>query len=214
MKNIVLTVLLFAISLKGFSQDTSTYEKRHFAVKAFVGFQTNGDRLAPQALNGVRLLPAIALTVYNRKQNFHEIQFNELTNYSTPSSLCSFFSSRYSINWVLLKKKHPKIQPILGVGFSPFYYFDSNESNGYYAIKNLTRVGINAEFLPRIQWNLSSKIFLELNVPLRVMNLSYQKTHIDNAMIPTSQSNTWGFNFSSIGSIFHFAMYTGIGIHL
>jgi len=162
------------------------------------------------------LNPSIAFHWKSKKDNFHEI---ELTNFlinkvgtrteilsdsSSNSQLISgdditttSLSVRYEYIVVLNKSKNSKIVPSIGFGVNPYFrknnFAPKNSSSFPSTNQNF---GIRTFITPRVTYFLTSKLFLDVNIPICFFDNSIVTENQNNPSIPISNRTTSTFNFN------------------
>jgi len=158
--------------------------------------------------------PTFALQIKNKKNNSHEFELTKLIldgsnskRSSQPSNTETEYRNRithieirYEYMWNLTKSKNNKFNSLLGLGVSPLFSREIRESTGWrqqkYEDKNL---GLDFFFIPRITYQISPKILIDLNIPFCLF-----ETRFD--MI--SSYYTWKYP----GSTFFMRMGVGVSI--
>ena len=102
--------------------------------------------------------------------------------------------SSYSIRYELSKKLTDETKRFgftLGAGINPYYvyiqYFPKVETT-YYASSELYGFALN--IVPRLEYKLSNRFHLDLNIPLKVYDLRGEKIRLDNPAIPIRQQTS------------------------
>lgn len=213
MRKLLLSLILVFSAGSLFAQ--STGEK---AVKVYLSIKNQSQGHSPLWHVRTReVLPSFGLSSITTRGNFHEIQFLQLTlqrhrdyNFSVNST---FFSFRYSYTLALFRGKSPAIQPLIGFAAAPYY---SSEKFTPLNSTNFGRssfgVGTFVELVPRINWNINEKLFLDLNLPLRLADLSYLRYYTNNPQVPEPQQTSSGLDFNTLPR--HFEINLGLGIKI
>ena len=149
--------------------------------------------------------PAFAFAT--AKGNYHEIEFSKLQiNKTSEVTLIDpnnqfptviegerktnfLIAFRYEYNLVLFKQKEgKKITPSLGFAARPFYSNSSFQpvlANQFSSGE--TAAGILLSIVPRLNYNIGEKWFLDLDIPLNLAQLSIKNSRLDNPALPVNQ---------------------------
>lgn len=118
---------------------------------------------------------------------------------------------RYEYKWHLFKKKKwEKFAPIIGVSATPFYqgsWIKSLKSTDFPISK--MSYGMYFSAIPRLEYNFTEKLFIDLNVPINFLRLAYTRVKTEDPRIPVENRTTSGFSADS-GPI-SFSVRLGIG---
>ena len=196
MKNLFIFLLFLSVNL--FSQDLS----KRVDVKLYTNFDytpkylyNDSDTLREyeKEMNGFNFSPALAF--YTQKGNSSEIEisrFRYSNNYnkvysvidSTGSTVDVFSDDyekqfelylRYEYKLALFKKREwEKIKPVIGFSATPFIQWSKYQpllSNEFSTSR--TTVGIFISVIPRIEYKLNDRWYLDLNIPLSVLTMNY-----------------------------------------
>lgn len=196
-------MLLLAAST-AFAQDTETPKSdmtsRH-AVKAYlkgnfnpyVHINTNtGTDLTIKNENYIQ--PTIAVDLYNKRGNYHEVELSSLffhNTYIASGTPISFWGGynymttniamRYE--YVIVYRKSKKLQPAMGFAAMPFYEHTkiSPLTSAQFPVIT-TDAGIKTFFVPRLQFALSPRITIDANVPILLVET---RVHFEKRENPT-----------------------------
>jgi hypothetical protein len=123
----------------------------------------------------------------------------------------STLSFRYEINKTLTDKSRP-FAFILGGGINPYFIDIRYEPKDAMTYQWLTKLyGFSFNITPRIQYKLNGRFSIDLNVPLKIYDLSKEDNWVKNPSIPISQqkkdetSNTF---FENVYTVRLGLMYT------
>lgn len=123
-------------------------------------------------------------------------------------------SLRYEFNWKLLKNKtDAKFIPYLGVSSLPYYKNENylpGESNEYRIRTN--NLGITIALVPRVIFRVNERLFLDLNVPLSLADLSYMHHHYNSPNLPEEDRNSSTVDIAAFPWQFLFRF--GLGVNL
>ena len=158
-------------------------------------------------MNGFNFSPA--LVFYTQKGNSNEIEisrFSYSNNYNKVYSVIDssgatvdVFSDdyekkfelflRYEYKLALFKKRDwEKIKPVIGFSATPYIQWNkyqpllSNEFN-----TSRTTVGVFLSVIPRIEYKLNDRWYLDLNVPLSVLTMNYITNRNQSPLLPEDE---------------------------
>ncbi len=178
------------------------------------------------------LHPTIAFQWKSKKNNFHEIELTSLmlgkvgtkieivndtiNNGQTISEVdltTTAISVRYEYIFNFNKSKDTKLVPSLGFGVNPYY----RQNNYSPKISNLfptsdISIGMKAFITPRISYFLTSKLFIDVNIPLCFFDTFYFADKEKNPAIPAQERTITTFNYNQFPKVFSGRL--GIGIKL
>lgn len=170
---------------------------------------TNGISLREyeKEINGFNFSPA--LVFYNKKGNSFEIEISRLrfsnkfnkvyTLIDSTGNVSTILSGdnnkqfelflRYEYKLYIFKKKDWKtIKPIIGFSATPFVQwskYDPLLSTEYSSSK--TTVGLYLSVIPRIEYVLNERWYLDLNIPLSLVTSHYTRIRNDNSSLPINE---------------------------
>ena len=178
------------------------------------------------------LSPTIAIQSKTKKNNFREIELTNFTTNKTNSEKTIIFdtsgtnhpvyeannittniSARYEYVLNLNKLKEKKCLLSLGFGFNPFYKKDRFipiVSSSFET--SVQEIGVNAFVTPRFTYFISPKIFIDINIPICIINTVIQSQFIDNPQLAYNQRKITTANFNEIPRIY--SARIGVGIKL
>ncbi|MCD9016825.1 hypothetical protein [Parachryseolinea silvisoli] len=96
----------------------------------------------------------------------------------------STYAARYEINQDITNVTKRFVLN-LGLAVNPYHIemeFNPREGNVYN--RNVRVTGANINIIPRVSWQLTDRLSLELNVPVNVFNVYRSKQHVDNPILP------------------------------
>jgi hypothetical protein len=159
-----------------------------------------------------------AFSWYSLNGNFHEIELSRMQFNSYKSEekhidsngvtktlsggyqgYSSYISIRYEYSWQLFKKRvDTKIQSYIGLSASPYIGLNSMEwkSVTMYPTRNNV-VGSTIAIVPRVVFNFTEKLFMDVNTPLNIIDFSREGTKVSNPSIPIEQQKSVKTNFSN-----------------
>jgi len=178
------------------------------------------------------LNPTIAFQWKSKRDNFKEIElkafsFRNFNNYIKEINDTSgviehiqeidkrtaYISLRYEYIYAFNKSKDRRFNFSLGFAFSPFYKLDKSipRMENWYGTSTYN-IGIETYLIPRLTFNLSKRIFIDLNLPFCLSDLGMQSNLNNNPQIPVKQRRVILFNFSELPKIYSCRL--GLGIKL
>jgi len=242
MKKKLLTLFLLIIVVKiGWTQNTNLDYKSALKIYNLTSFdeQTITRRLTTsspryQYTNATLqiLHPTIAFQWRSKKNNFHEIELtsfmlgkvgkntdimNDTTNNGQTISggdlTITAISARYEYILNFNKSKDSKLVPSIGFGINPYYRQNNNspKTSSSFPTSDIN-IGMRAFVTPRIFYFLTSKLFLDVNIPLCFFDTFYFAGKEDNPALSLLERTTNTFNFSLFPKAFSGRI--GIGIKL
>ena len=93
---------------------------------------------------------------------------------------------RFEWAFPLFFEKLGRFQPYIGVSTDPSVFYENivPYTTAYYP--TITFEAKNTvSFIPRAVFNVSSRLFLDLNVPISVFSMALNYNHVDNPILPT-----------------------------
>lgn len=193
----ILSIILLSLSLQSYGSDTTSVGGK-YQLKGYLLFTPNHEssdlqlnRLGYVSYVSInhRISPTLAFNFRNKKGNRHEIELSgigvqevqtyqafladtfAITSYGG-SLTSSRIQMRYEYMQVFMKKK--RFQPCIGLGISPYYFrYKSLPTANYYNFFTEHSYGIQAYLTPRINYYFSKRIFLDVNVPIKMLDFKY-----------------------------------------
>lgn len=178
------------------------------------------------------LHPTIAFQWKSKKNNFHEIELtslllgkigsktvivNDATNNGQTINggnlTTAVISARYEYILNFNKSKDSKIVPSIGFGINP-YYRQNNYSpkiSSSFPTSEIS-VGMRTFITPRLTYFVTSKLFIDINIPLCFFDTFYFLDKEDNPAIPVEQRTIKTFNYNQFPKILSGRL--GVGIKL
>ena len=193
--------------------NTTIFEEQS---KSMLVSDTSSVRFQYTNTNSQILHPSIAFHWKSKTNNFHEI---ELTNFmvnkvgtkteyvsdtSASGQLVSgeyitntALSLRYEYIAVLNKSKNSKVVPSIGFGVNPYFRRSSisYESATSFPSSNQS-IGVRSFITPRVTCFLTSKLFLDVNIPICLFDNYILTESSDNPAVPISQRDISTYNFN------------------
>ncbi len=125
-----------------------------------------------------------------------------------------FIALRYEFNYMIIKNKDDKrLKPSLGFAVRPYYHRSAFQPriSSLFATSQ-SNAGALFSIVPRINYDLSKKWFIDLNVPINLADLSIQSRTYDNPAIPVNQRTITTIVAETLPS--QYLIRLGIGVRL
>ena len=158
-----------------------------------------------------------AFVFYNKKGNSSEIEISRLnytnnyikeyTQLDSTGAIMHVISGhtkkefdfhfRYEYQLRLFKKKDWK-RINLSIGFSATPFVEWNKTEPTLStefVSSKTIIGVYLSVIPRIEYTINEKWYLDLNIPIAVANAYYTSIKDEDPSIPSEESNVNSFNF-------------------
>lgn len=176
------------------------------------------------------LHPTIAFQWRSKKNNFREIELTSFmlrkiektTDSISSNSTQTISGGDYTITAISLryeyilnynKSKDSKLVPSIGFGINPYYrqYNNSPKTSSSFHTSDIN-IGMRAFVTPRISYFLTSKLFLDVNIPLCFFDAFYYAGKEDNPALSILERTINTYNFSLFPKVIIGRI--GIGIKL
>ena len=240
MKKKLLTLFLLIIVIKiGWTQNTNHDYNSALKIYNLTSFdeQTISRRLTAsspryQYTNATLqiLHPTISFQWRSKRNNFHEIELtsfmlgkigkttdsittNSAQTISGGDLTITAISLRYEYIFNFNKSKDSKLVPSIGFGINPYYRQNNNSpkiSSSFHTSD--INIGMRAFVTPRISYFLTSKLFIDVNIPLCFFDTFYYAGKEDNPALSLLERTTNTYNFSLFPKVY--CGRIGIGIKL
>lgn len=183
-------------------------------------------------ITGFSFSPAIVFN--NKKGNSNEIEISRFrfsNNYTNEYSVLDSSGAeidefpgnynkdfelflRYEYKQHLFKKKDwEKIKPILGFSATPFFQWNKSEpSRSNEFSSSNTFVGLYLSIVPRVEYVINDRWYLDLNIPIALLTTHYTRTRLDSPNLPIDERVVSTFDFYN--SPVTFAIRFGVGIRI
>lgn len=176
------------------------------------------------------ILPSPTISFYRDNGNFQEISLSRIlytvdddkttNSYSNGNTLITdgtrettfTLGFRYDYNFLLTSKENPLLF-YLGLSCGLTYYSQFIQPKVFTSFKRtsiITNVAVGV--VPRITWQINSKIYMDLNIPFNVYELLYYWQKIHNPGLPLYQQSNGGFESTFLPKIYEVRF--GIGFML
>jgi hypothetical protein len=176
--------------------------------------------------------PTIAFQWRTKKQNFREIELinfyvNKITEsleqidsignvknvLSNRDVYSSGISLRYEYTVMFKKLKTSNFVPSISYAANTYFKRDQFVPKNSNAFKNTqSTLGARGFIIPRLTYFLGSKLFVDLNVPICVMDLYYRVNENENPSIPPNQQRINNINFELFPKVM--SVRIGVGIKI
>jgi len=238
--SLLLTILILTKS--GWTQNSNLNYKYALKVYNLTSFEEHNKSISPNDTSSYRsqyastslqiLHPTIAFQLRTSNNNFQEIELttlrlernvskteilNDTTNYARTLNGSKLTTTTISIRYEYIlnfnKSKDAKLVPSLGFGINPYYRHNNYSpliSSSFPASEK--HFGIRGFLSPRLTYYLTSKLFIDINIPICFFDANF---HIENEKNPTisipEQKNS-SFNYTQFPKIFSGRI--GVGLKL
>lgn len=177
------------------------------------------------------LKPSVAIQWQGKKDKLHEIEWvnfiwnqkeeyftggnQDLPNWVIPGHNYTLINIafRYEHLLPLFSLNQKNLNFSIGLGGSPFFLRNQISP----IIRNLfpiavTEAGINFYAIPRINYQLSKKFFLDFNIPINLAQTGFQRVKMENPSRPVAEQINDRWNFHLLPNIL--AARVGVGMKL
>lgn len=165
------------------------YDQIYFSVKYFDGYNIDVE-------NETRYRLSLALVVNQDKKLFHELELSVLPLTSLPpvykqylvnppgfNDRSYFYSAlNYELNYVLATTGI--VHYSLGLGFNPHWIRYENKHSEIYPYYRENSININYQLIPRISFDLSERLGLDINAKVSYFKMTFLKSHYDHPQLP------------------------------
>jgi hypothetical protein len=121
---------------------------------------------------------------------------------------------RYEYDYRLFKKKDDcKLKSYLGIAVNPYFSsstFDPN-STIYFTTRQQS-IGATIAFMPRLNYYISERWFLDLNIPISIMDMNITTNKVDNPILSEQQRSVSTVNFSQLPCKFLVRFWVGFRV--
>ncbi len=242
MKKYIVLILAFIVVKTSWSQNTHLDNKYAVKVynltsyEELIKIKTSKDNPSVSIQNASKEFqifhPTIAFQWLNKRKNFHEIELTNIkfrkieseideidhtagTNQAIFASDLSavYISLRYEYIFNLNKKDNKPYMASLGVGLNP-YYIQNNYSTSVTTAFPISEnhIGLKKFITPRFTYFMTSKLFIDVNIPFCIFDSYYQAEKENNPNIPNKERSILRFELNSFPTMY--SARIGIGIKL
>jgi len=241
-KKLLTLLLIIIVAKIGWSQNTNLDYRSALKIYNLTTFddQTKSRRLNNTSSYRYQytnttlqiLYPTFAFQWRSKKNNFHEIELtslmlgkigtkteivNDTTNNRQTISggdlTTTAISVRYEYIFNFNKSKDRKLVPSIGFGINPYYrqnnYLPKISSS--FPLSDIS-IGMKAFITPRLTYFFTSKLFIEVNIPLCFFDTFYFVDIENNPAIPVQMRTITTFNYTQFPKFLSGRL--GIGIKL
>lgn len=177
------------------------------------------------------LKPTISFMRKSKKNNFHEIElnnfvlnkddskseFNNTTNNSYVITgqklITTSISARYEYILNFNKKKDFKLVPSIGFGLNPYYNklsLKPKTSSSFESSK--IKFGFKTFITPRLTYFVSSKLFVDFNIPICIFDMYTNEEKLKNPNLPEHLRTSSNFNFNLFPLFYSLRLGLGVKI--
>jgi hypothetical protein len=176
------------------------------------------------------LHPSLAFRIKNAKNNFHEIELTELevgkensvseVDYNgivipiQGSNITNTtIAVRYEYTLNFNKKKNSRFMPALGLAIMPYYQRTNFTPvlSTQYPVAN-THIGAKGYLVPRLNYAISSRLFLDLNIPICITDTYMEMVNTKNPNITQQEQKHETGNFDGVPNRYSFRIGLGLTI--
>jgi hypothetical protein len=215
-----LIFLLATLLFSGVQSSTAQEKKENrIAVKSYFNANKPFDNLT--GVNSVHLSISICKT--GKKGSFTEYEISEFsytsdrTAFINPLVVQSTIRRKQNLRLRFefakpLFRKERTFMPYAGLSVSPYLLRNVNIPDPMPPVRTaFQQCGLVLSFVPRVQWNLSRKCFIDLNTPFAILNGFIGRYVVRNpAYTPDQQT----MGFSDVLSTHELSIRLGAGIRL
>lgn len=236
----LLVILLLLFVKSGWTQNTNLDYKNAVKIYNLTTFEKNikvfGDTSSfiRSTINTLQILhPTIAFQWKTKNNNFHEIELTNLMLNKVGSSsevindtignvqiagsgadiTTTLISVRYEYLLKFNKSKDTKLVPSLGFGFSPYFYRNNfNPRTSFYYPVSETIFSVRTFITPRLTYFISSKVFIDLNIPISFFEANFLIDKAEDPLLPEKQRTTTTYSYENFPKVFYGRI--GVGLKL
>ncbi len=240
MKNYLSIIFLLLFIQKGHSQNTYIDYKNAIKVYNLTTFESSSKSRSDSASFSLHssnstteyFHPTVAYQWKSKKNNFHEIELtnfilrnnkskDEIVNDSSGTkqtkissrTTTALISVRYEYILNFNKSKDTRFVPSLGFGVRPFYKQEDIKIDVPASLPSSEKyIGLSTYITPRLTYYVSSKLFIDINIPLSIFSMSYNTELLDNPAIPKDNRTVHSLNFDELTNVFSGRI--GVGLKL
>lgn len=240
-KCLFLLLMIFFVKI-GWGQNTNLDYKSALKIYNLTTFEeltksrrlndTSDYRIQNTSTSLQILHPTIAFQWKSKKNNFHEIELTsfrlgkndnkieEINDTTNKNQLINgedikttLISARYEYIYNFNKSINSRFVPSIGFGINPYYSQNSNSPKISSAFPTSEiRFGIRAFITPRLTYFLTSKLFVDVNIPLCLFDNFILTDKEDNPGTPVNLREISTFNFNQFPKVLSGRI--GIGLKL
>jgi hypothetical protein len=242
MKKCILLFLVLLFMKSGWTQNTNLEYKYAFKIYNLTTYDEyeRSRKITDTSSNQVDyttttlqiLHPTIAFQWKTKKNNFHEVELtsfilgklvtkteykDDTTNNGQSESgfdlVTTAISARYEYILNFNKSKESKFVPSLGFGINPYYRQNnySPEISSSFPISEIY-LGVKVFITPRLTYYLSSKIFIDVNIPICFFDIYFLSEKENNPAVPIQEQTINTFNLNGFPKVYSGRI--GVGLKL
>lgn len=214
-------LFLSSLFLFIFSLSTAQDQNRTVALKLYANLdlwnslyelREGGTTIKRAAKNFLYLSPAV--TIWGNNKNFQEIELSKVSIAENTYQLIEQnnfrselregeitrsleFAFRYEYSFLLTSAENSKLNTYFGLSASPFFQkidVKPNITNAFPT--HYTSFGLDFSLVPRINYYIAERVFIDLSVPVNIGRLGYYTIREDNLAIPLPQQRSGRFDTS------------------
>lgn len=230
-------IVVVIIPLLSFAAPDTTWTHR-YGVKLYVNsspgiyyHDISGGGVNYAFANTGYIRPSVAAYKVAANRNIHELELSglEINKLSDkkydPFTLGPYFPSegrqqtvtnialRYEYIIVLNKRKNPCLAPAIGLAAMPYYmhYRITPMVTSNFPVSAMY-TGLQFAVVPRLNINTNKRLFFDVNVPLTLANVYYERTWVQNPVVPQNRRSKSVVN-ANLGPVLY-SVRLGIGLKI
>jgi hypothetical protein len=178
------------------------------------------------------LQPSIALQWHAKNKNFHELELtklqlgkevynSKLVNDSTNATISAdggalvttSIALRYEYIFNFIKARQTKLVPSIGLSGNPYFRqttYQQIVSNDFKS--TYSKTGFKAFITPRINYFITNKFFLDVNMPICIFDAVATSDYVGNPILPLANRTKNSFEFGPFPK--YISTRIGLGIKI
>jgi len=218
--------LLFLLQ-NGFAQEEGSSKKYSLKVYNITSYEKNSDRYNESTEMNI-IKPSFAFQWKTTNRVYQEIELMNLhvsnkqnrgKNVIAGGVLYNhkYFKTdialRYEVIYALSKSDNKKWMPAIGLGINPYFLQEISNPVVSYAFKtSLTNTGAGIYIIPRMVYNISERVYLDINIPVLVTENNFEISKVENPGFTREQQRTTTFTSTQFPSFYSGRIGLGIRI--
>jgi len=120
---------------------------------------------------------------------------------------------RYEHNMIIFLREESRLRYYAGISYNPYFSSSSfTPINTAFFPTSQRRIGLVLSFVPRLNYYITPKWFLDLNILVNVVDVYREKNKTDNPQVPASERVTKTTEFTFMPRYFQFRLGVGLRI--
>lgn len=179
-----------------------------YAIKAYASglltpYNNDGYNWRPLAESYDYVHPSVSVMIQTKRGNYHELELSEIDFKHTDISQRFkqpnggyLYQTRYKLSDTrialryeyiinLIKRSNARLVP--SVSWAAMPYFNKFAQRPYSSVDypiTTTVLGVKSFITPRLQMNISKRVFADVNVPICLIDMGTQRQNIENPTLP------------------------------